>query len=70
MTHHEIPLSSNIRSIGYDLETRKMQVRFASGSTYEYDQVSPQVHAKFLNAESVGGHFARHIRPFFEGKKL
>lgn len=62
--------SSNVASIGYDEPTRKMEVKFKGGSTYEYDNVPPEVHAKFLNASSAGGHFAAHVRPYFAGKKV
>jgi hypothetical protein len=67
---HKAISSTNIKSIGYDQETRKLQVRFKSGGTYEYDGVTPEMHARFLNAPSPGGHFRDHILPNFKGKKI
>jgi len=62
--------SSNIKSVGYDAATRKMHVEFSSGGVYEYDGVEPSDHASFVHDSSPGGHFAKHIRPKFKGKKL
>lgn len=68
--NHVTVASSNVATIGYDKPTRKMQVKFKSGATYEYENVPPEVHAKFLNAPSPGAHFAKHVRPSFTGKKV
>lgn len=68
--NHVTVASSNVASIGYDEPSRKMQVRFKNGGLYEYDKVSPEVHAKLLNAPSPGTHFAKHVRPHFAGRKV
>jgi hypothetical protein len=62
--------SSNVASIAYDEPSHNMQVKFKNGSTYQYPNVPPEVHAKFLNASSPGSHFAAHIKPYFTGKKV
>jgi hypothetical protein len=62
--------SSNIAAIGHDPGTNTLHVQFSNGSTYAYDSVSPEDHAAFVSAESAGSHFAKNIRPKFEGRKL
>lgn len=55
--------SSNLASIGYDPEARKLHVEFRSGAVYEYDHVAPEEHSMLMNAPSVGSHFAKQIMP-------
>ena len=67
---HKPVKSSNIKSIGYDPASKKMQVRFSSGATYEYLGVTVEEHFALVGAESIGAHFAKHIRPRYQGVKL
>ena len=62
--------SSNIKAIGYNAVKKELHIQFSSGSTYAYHGVTPELHAALLNAESIGSHFARHIRPKFSGKPV
>ena len=55
--------SSSIRAVGYDAATLRLYVRFHSGDTYVYEWVSPRAHRALMNAESIGAHFNREIRP-------
>ena len=55
--------SSNIDAIAYDEKEQRLTVRFKSGSSYHYADVTPDEHQKFLGAESKASHFARHIKP-------
>jgi hypothetical protein len=60
---HQPVKSSNILSVGYDPETRKMEVKFVSGGHYCYEDVPPETHAALMSADSIGSHLAKHIRP-------
>jgi hypothetical protein len=62
--------SKAIKRIGYDPEARILHVEFKNGGLYEYPDVPPETHQKFLNATSLGQHFQKHIRPHHEGTKL
>ena len=62
--------SSNIDAVGYNPETREMRIQFKGGGKYAFHGISPEQHKALVNAPSVGGHFAAHIRPKFRGKKL
>jgi hypothetical protein len=62
--------SSSINAIGYDADTRALHVEFSSGQTYHYPDVDPEAHQALVNAPSVGSHFAKHIRPHYQGRKV
>lgn len=62
--------SSQIASVGYDATTKTMEIKFKTGGHYSYPGVTPDVHAKFMAAESIGKHFSQHIRGKYESKRL
>jgi KTSC domain len=68
--HRQSVVSSNIRSIGYDADTRELEVEFTNGTSYIYYDVPYKVHFEFLDAESHGEYFASHIKNSFSYKKL
>ena len=57
--------SSQIESIGYDPATKTLACKFSRGAghVYHYHDVTPEMHAKFLAAESIGKFFGQHIKP-------
>jgi hypothetical protein len=59
--------SSNIKWVEYDRTHHKLQVAFSNGGVYQYDDVPPRVFGELVSAESVGKHFASHVRPKYEG---
>lgn len=54
--------SSNIDAIGYEPETQVLKVRFHTGITYAYGNVSHQQFTTLINAESVGKSFNQLIK--------
>lgn len=54
--------SSNLKSVGYDPTTQKLEVEFKSGGVFCYDNVSPQEHADLMSAGSIGSYFHQNIR--------
>jgi hypothetical protein len=55
--------SSQIVSIGFDPETETMEIEFrGSGNVYRYSNVTPEIHADLVNAESIGKRFHAYIR--------
>jgi hypothetical protein len=46
-----------IKSIGYDPETKVLEVEFRTGKVYEYYDIRPAQHTALMNAESVGNVF-------------
>jgi hypothetical protein len=55
--------STAIAAIGHDPESNTLHVEFHSGRTYAYPEVSADAHSRFMDAESKGAHFVKHIRP-------
>lgn len=60
--------SSQIHAIGYDPATNKLRIQFLAGkdrvpgSIYEYDNVSSDLHAALIGADSIGRHFGAFIK--------
>lgn len=64
----QIPLieveSNQVGAIGYDAATKTLAVRFKRGyAIYHYPNVSTEIHAAFISADSIGTFFGKHIKP-------
>ena len=55
-------VSGNIRSVGYDPQTRRLEVEFHGGEVYSYHDVSEEEHRHLMSAASIGKHFHAHIK--------
>jgi hypothetical protein len=57
--------SNQVGAVGYDPETKTLAVRFkrGAGAIYHYPDVSPETHAAFVFADSIGTYFGQHIKP-------
>lgn len=67
--------SSAIASHGYNIETRKMRVKFKGdgtmpGGTYELDDVPPERYAAFTGAKSMGTFYGKKIAPLHQARKV
>lgn len=62
--------SSNIVSVAYDPLTAAMEIKFANGGLYRMTEVMPTDHHALIHADSVGSHFAKHIRGKFPTEKV
>lgn len=61
--------SSQIAAIGHSPETETLAIQFKSwkgevGSTYHYANFSAADFEAFKNADSLGRHFGKNIKPF------
>jgi len=58
-------VSNQIAAIGYSLERKTLAVTFTlgAGAIYHYQNVTPEQHAAFVGAESIGKHFGAYIQP-------
>ena len=57
--------SSNLRSVGYDPETKTLEVEFQNGSVYQYFNVPNNVYRELMAAPSHGRYFHRFIRNIY-----
>ena len=55
--------SSNLKSIGYDAETKTLVVVFKNGASYSYEEVSAKNFCLLLFSESIGKFFNKVIKP-------
>ncbi|MBU0718161.1 MAG: KTSC domain-containing protein [Planctomycetes bacterium] len=62
--------SSNIRSVGYNLDTRTLEVEFHSGGIYQYAGVPETIYQGFMRAASKGSYFHDHIKGRYPDKQM
>jgi hypothetical protein len=62
--------SSNISSVGYDLETNTLEIEFSSGSVYQYSRVPEAVFRGLMAAASHGSYFNQHIRDHYSCRQI
>jgi|GEM_PF-71973 len=61
--------SSDIVAIGYDLRQHVLEIEFKEGRMYQYFDVEPSVHERFLRADSYGEYFYAHINKHYRYKR-
>lgn len=65
------PVSSdNISSIGYDLNSKTLEIQFNDGSIYQYYDVPDYVNRGLMGASSHGTYFHQHIKGKYRYKKI
>ncbi len=53
--------SSNVKSIGYDINTSILEVEFKNGRVYQYFNVPINVYNALINASSIGKYLNSNI---------
>jgi hypothetical protein len=66
MTRHPVN-SSNIRSIGFDVDSRLLEVEFhgrgaKKGPIWRYFPITLETYQTLVKSESIGNYFNTHIR--------
>lgn len=54
--------SSNIASVGYDEETKVLEVEFHSGAVYQYLNVEQIIYNDMIGSSSVGKYFIANVK--------
>jgi len=62
--------SSNVASVGYDVDSATLQVEFLNGGVYQYFDVPENVYQGLVNADSVGKYLAAHIKGHYRYSKV
>ena len=62
--------SSNISAIGYDLDSKVLEVEFTNGAVYSYSGVPPDEYEGFMNADSKGKYLHANIKSRYSYVKL
>lgn len=62
--------SSNIESIGYDATSMVLEVKFLSGSLYQYFDITEAIYLSLINASSIGSYLQRIIVKNYRYSKI
>lgn len=62
--------SAAIHAIGYDRESRIMEVIFTGGGIYLFRNVPPQVFEGFVRSGSKGAYFQQNVRGAYGHQRL
>lgn len=62
--------SSNISSIGYDVDSNTLEIEFHDGGIYQYHGVSEGVHNSLMSAGSHGKYFINFIKDRYSCHKI
>jgi hypothetical protein len=63
-----LPLkSSSLRSAGYDPVRLVLEIEFASGDVYCYENIIPRVYEEFLSTDSKGTYLNKVIKRIHPG---
>jgi len=63
-------ISSNLKSVGYDMNTKTLEIEFKNGSVYQYYEVPLDVYEGLMKAPSHGKFFHAHIRNVYRYKRI
>ncbi len=69
MERTQIAGSSNLKSAGYDPETKVLEVEFERG-TYQYTRVPQGVFDGLMKAESKGRYFRVNVQGFYDFERM
>lgn len=58
--------SSNIKAAGFDASTGTIRVQFHNNTQWNYHGATQSDYDKWMKADSIGSHFAKHVRPKFK----
>ncbi len=60
---NRVPVSSsNLASVGYDAESKTLEIEFQSGSIYQYFAVPEKIFSGLMSAASRGRYFDAYIK--------
>jgi hypothetical protein len=59
-----------LRSVGYDENTKTLEIEFTSGLVYQYSGVPPKVYADLMHSGEIGKYYSEKVRPRFQTKQV
>jgi len=62
--------SSSLSSVGYDADTRTLEIAFREGGVYRYYGVPADVYEGLMAADSHGSYFTHSIRPHYRFQRI
>lgn len=68
--NRQIVISSELKSVGYDHDTRMLEIDFHTGGIYQYADVPLNQFRQLMAAQSKGRYFNRNIRTKYPCKRV
>jgi len=62
--------SSDLVAIGYDEKARTLEIEFKEGRIYQYYEVEPDIHERFMKADSYGQYFDTFVSGHYRYKRV
>lgn len=62
--------SSDLSSVGYDVENNVLEIQFSGGDIYQYIGVPKSVYDGLLNAGSKGRYFHMNVNKHYAYRKV
>jgi len=62
--------SSNIASIGYEIESKILEIEFNKGTLYEYYNVPEEEYKNIMNANSYGKYYIAKIKDNYSYNRI
>lgn len=62
--------SSNIASIGYDADSKTLEIEFLNGGVYQYFDVPQHIYDGIMSADSHGQYLAQNIKGAYRYSKV
>ena len=62
--------SSNISSIGYDINSNILEIEFHDGGIYQYHGVSESAYNSLMSAASHGSYFSNFIKDRYNYRQI
>jgi len=63
-------VSSDIKSVGYDIPSSLLEIEFHSGGVYQYSNVPEHIYSALMSASSKGKYFHQNIRDKYKTTKI
>ena len=62
--------SSKLRSVGYDEQTRTLEVEMSNGQVFQYSGVYPEVYRRFMAAPNPTTFYDDKIAEEYTGRRI
>ena len=62
--------ASTLRSAGYDVRNRVLEIEFSNGGINQYTGVSEEIYRRLMNAPSPASYFQDQIEESYSAKRV
>ena len=62
--------SSNIRTVGYEVNSQTLEVELSDGTIWEYSRVPSEVHRRFMAAPTMISYYRDNIEEDYSRRRI